>query len=155
MVLEANISPNLAQALEKISQWAGDGNKADFPSGPPATELVEAFDRAMSGVDAGTGTMEAVNQAGVENQFPITAPEYVPDAGVTGRIEPEGMSQKKLISELSRLLEKVSAPGGQFTMNELYRVQFLVGMIGVNVKSGINTSQQVSGAVENMLRQDG
>ena len=162
MILETNASPGVSRVMEQISQWAGDGVRADVPSGPPATQLVETFERAMSGIDASAGAVEAVSQSGVENVYSQTVPQHSPVAGVSGS-QPDIVVREKRLQELSGLLEKISRQGDNLSIGdllaiqtgELHRVQHLLGMISVNLKSGFTTSQEITSTVENMLKQDG
>ncbi|WP_300717868.1 hypothetical protein [uncultured Desulfovibrio sp.] len=65
------------------------------------------------------------------------------------------MSRQDVVEELGRLLESVSGPGAVITPLELLRVQQLAGMLNMQAKAGIQTSQQTTQGMENLLRQSG
>lgn len=57
------------------------------------------------------------------------------------------------LREVGQLLERVA--GGQATPAELYRLQYMVGMLRVQASSGVQVSQQGSQGMEALLRQQG
>lgn len=67
----------------------------------------------------------------------------------------EGLSRQDILDELGRLLERISGQGALVGPQELLRVQQLVGMLNVQAKVGIQTSQQATQGLESLLRQSG
>ena len=59
------------------------------------------------------------------------------------------------LEELGRLLERVSGQGTPISPQELLHVQQLVGMLNVQAKVGVQTSQQTTQGLEGLLRQSG
>lgn len=57
------------------------------------------------------------------------------------------------LREVAQLLDRVT--GGQATPAELYRLQYMVGMLRVQASSGVQVSQQGSQGMEALLRQQG
>lgn len=67
----------------------------------------------------------------------------------------EGISRQDVLEELGQLLECVSAQGAAISPQELLHVQQLVGMLNVQAKVGVQTSQQTTQGLEGLLRQSG
>lgn len=67
----------------------------------------------------------------------------------------EGISRQDALEELGRLLERVSGQGALVSPQELLHVQQLVGMLNVQAKVGVQTSQQTTQGLESLLRQSG
>ena len=67
----------------------------------------------------------------------------------------EGISRQDALEELGRLLERVSGQGTPISPQELLHVQQLVGMLNVQAKVGVQTSQQTTQGLEGLLRQSG
>ena len=57
------------------------------------------------------------------------------------------------VQEVARLLERVT--GGNLSAVELYRLQYLVGMLQVQASSGSKVSQQAGQGIESLLKQQG
>lgn len=188
----------LLEALEKLSQWAGEPSGGG-PSGAPSRELVRAFEEALSTAPAegpaaaagggattaspatallpgpaesmpcppvagtgGEGSLSAVEQNGsffsVE-QSAAAGGADVP-AGQEVRepqavFQSEGISRQDVLEELGQLLDRVSGQGAAISPQELLHVQQLVGMLNVQAKVGVQTSQQTTQGLEGLLRQSG
>lgn len=187
----------LLEALEKLSQWAGEPSGGG-PSGAPSRELVRAFEEALSTAPvegtaaaagegstaassaapllpgpaesmpcppvAGTGAEGslAVEQSG--NPFVVEQPAAAGGADVPAGQEvtepqavfqSEGISRQDVLEELGQLLERVSGQGAAISPQELLHVQQLVGMLNVQAKVGVQTSQQTTQGLEGLLRQSG
>ena len=180
----------LLEALEKLSQWAGEPSGGG-PSGAPSRELVRAFEEALStappegpAAAAGEGGPTAssaaallpgpaVDGAGAEgslaveqsgNPLAVEQPAAAGGADVPAGQEvtepqavfqSEGISRQDVLEELGQLLERVSAQGAAISPQELLHVQQLVGMLNVQAKVGVQTSQQTTQGLEGLLRQSG
>lgn len=187
----------LLEALEKLSQWAGEPSGGG-PSGAPSRELVRAFEEALStappegpAAAAGEGGPTAssaaallpgpaevmpcppVDGAGAEgslaveqsgNPLVVEQPAAAGGADVPAGQEvtepqavfqSEGISRQDVLEELGQLLERVSAQGAAISPQELLHVQQLVGMLNVQAKVGVQTSQQTTQGLEGLLRQSG
>lgn len=188
----------LLEALEKLSQWAGEPS-GERPSGTPSRELVRAFEEALStapaecpaaaAAEGGTAAPTATTLlpgpaesmpcpplagAGAETSLPpveqagnglaVERPAAAGGADVpAGQVvtEPqavfqsEGISRQDALEELGRLLERVSGQGAPISPQELLHVQQLVGMLNVQAKVGVQTSQQTTQGLEGLLRQSG
>ena len=181
----------LLEALEKLSQWAGEPSGGG-PSGAPSRELVRAFEEALStappegpAAAAGEGGPTAssaaallpgpaeampcppVDGAGAEGSLAVEqsgnplAVEQPAAAGGQEVTEPqavfqsEGISRQDVLEELGQLLERVSVQGAAISPQELLHVQQLVGMLNVQAKVGVQTSQQTTQGLEGLLRQSG
>ena len=57
--------------------------------------------------------------------------------------------------ELFRRLEQYAQPDSVVTPQDLFRIQYLVGILKVQVHVGLKTSQQSTQGMENLLRQSG
>ena len=187
----------LLEALEKLSQWAGEPSGGG-PSGAPSRELVRAFEEALStappegpAAAAGEGAPTAssaaallpgpaeampcppVDGAGAEgslaveqsgNTLAVEQPGAARGADAPAGQEvtepqavfqSEGISRQDVLEELGQLLERVSAQGAAISPQELLHVQQLVGMLNVQAKVGVQTSQQTTQGLEGLLRQSG
>lgn len=188
----------LLEALEKLSQWAGEPSGGG-PSGAPSRELVRAFEEALSTAPAegpaaaagegGTaapattallpgpaesmscppvagagaeGSLPAVEQSG--SVFAVAQPAPAAGADVPAGqavaepqavFQSEGLSRQDVLEELGRLLDRVSGQGASISPQELLHVQQLVGMLNVQAKVGVQTSQQTTQGLEGLLRQSG
>ncbi len=60
---------------------------------------------------------------------------------------------EELVQELSSLFEKISQPGASLSHMELYRAQYIMGMLKVQSQAGMKVSQNVSQGLESMLKQ--
>lgn len=178
----------LLEALEKLSQWAGEPSGGG-PSGAPSRELVRAFEEALStappegpAAAAGEGGPTAssaaallpgpaeampcppVTGAGAEGSLVVEQPAAAGGADVPAGQEvtepqavfqSEGISRQDVLEELGQLLERVSGQGAAISPQELLHVQQLVGMLNVQAKVGVQTSQQTTQGLEGLLRQSG
>lgn len=172
----------LLEALEKLSQWAGEPSGGG-PSGAPSRELVRAFEEALStappegpAAAAGEGGPTAssaaallpgpaeampcppVDGAGVEQPAAAGGADVPAGQEVTepqAVFQSEGISRQDVLEELGQLLERVSAQGAAISPQELLHVQQLVGMLNVQAKVGVQTSQQTTQGLEGLLRQSG
>ena len=170
----------LLEALEKLAQWAGEPSGGG-PSGAPSRELVRAFEEALSlppadasaaaaggtgGAPAATallpGPAESMPCPSVAGTGAEGSPSPVEQAGKGfAVVEPqavfqsEGISRQDALEELGRLLERVSGQGALVSPQELLHVQQLVGMLNVQAKVGVQTSQQTTQGLESLLRQSG
>ncbi len=180
----------LLEALEKLSQWAGEPSGGG-PSGAPSRELVRAFEEALSTAPAegpaaapattallpgpaesmscppvagagAEGSLPAVEQSG--SVFAVAQPAPAAGADVPAGqavaepqavFQSEGLSRQDVLEELGRLLDRVSGQGASISPQELLHVQQLVGMLNVQAKVGVQTSQQTTQGLEGLLRQSG
>ena len=160
----------LLEALEKLSQWAGEPSGGG-PSGAPSRELVRAFEEALStappegpAAAAGEGGPTASSAAALLPGPAAAMPAAAGGADVpVGQevtepqavFQSEGISRQDVLEELGQLLERVSAQGAAISPQELLHVQQLVGMLNVQAKVGVQTSQQTTQGLEGLLRQSG
>ncbi len=94
----------------------------------------------------------SVTEAGESLQ--ATAVEKAPPAAqAPSRVE--APHQTDMLNELARLLEQTSQTHAVIGPQELFRVQYLVGMLNAQAKAGIQTSQQTTQGMESLLRQSG
>lgn len=133
---------------------------------PAATALLPGPAESMSCPSvAGTGaegSPSPVEQAG--KGFAVERPAAAGGADVPAGQEvkepqavfqSEGISRQDALEELGRLLERVSGQGALVSPQELLHVQQLVGMLNVQAKVGVQTSQQTTQGLESLLRQSG
>ena len=117
-----------------------------------------------------TENIERAFAWGVAQVKAVLAPyETLFDAAIHEKTGPEAMIcvraeakavKKRLCAledgeELGRLLERVSGQGALVSPQELLHVQQLVGMLNVQAKVGVQTSQQTTQGLESLLRQSG
>ena len=188
----------LLEALEKLGDWAGGAATGGGPSGPPAQEVVRAFEEALDAASVQTGateqgalasappdSLERAVLPGPAEQVPsVQSVEALPESGAqpaaqgmevvavdgpTGPVssaivsEPASleqtggrpMAQEDPAQELFRRLENTARPGSVLTPQELFRIQYLVGILKVQVQAGVSSSQQSTQGMESLLRQSG
>ncbi len=94
----------------------------------------------------GTGGMQRIGEKEVSPAA---------DVSVEGKKLPEFSDSggNDNIQELARLLEEVTR--GNTSAMELYRLQYLVGMLQVQASSGMKVSQQAEQGIESLLKQQG
>ncbi|ADP88357.1 hypothetical protein [Nitratidesulfovibrio vulgaris] len=78
-------------------------------------------------------------------EVPGTGHESGAGRGASGADDP--------LRELARLVERVAT--GQPTPTELYRLQYMVGMLRLQASSGTQVSQQATQGLESLLKQQG
>ncbi|WP_164562297.1 hypothetical protein [Nitratidesulfovibrio vulgaris] len=145
-----------------------------MPDGTGATGKTGATDK--------TGTTyhvdDAARRAGVQEMGPGETSPASPDAapssqGADRPHAPDGVRTSPEVSgtgnesgagrgasgaedplrELARLVERVAT--GQPTPTELYRLQYMVGMLRLQASSGTQVSQQATQGLESLLKQQG
>ncbi len=79
------------------------------------------------------------------SEVPGTGHESGAGRGTSGAEDP--------LRELARLVERVAT--GQPTPTELYRLQYMVGMLRLQASSGTQVSQQATQGLESLLKQQG
>ncbi len=62
-------------------------------------------------------------------------------------------SSKELIQELETILQKISEPGNMLGQLELYRAQYIMGMLKMQAHTGMKVSQSTSQGLESLLKQ--
>lgn len=109
-------------------------------------------------------SLRASRGAGAEGSLAVEQPAAAGGADVpVGQevtepqavFQSEGISRQDVLEELGQLLERVSAQGAAISPQELLHVQQLVGMLNVQAKVGVQTSQQTTQGLEGLLRQSG
>lgn len=172
----------LLEALEKLNVSKGAELRSSGPQGQPPAELVRAFEDALNApadrnasetaarnasgpvqpADGSSGRAAGVPEEAVGRPQEVPAPEWrTADVERVGFRRVEGaetaqsveMRPDDSIRELARLLERVG--GGNASVAELYRLQYLVGMLRVQATGGSQLSQQVNQGFESLLKQQG
>lgn len=155
----------LAEALEKLSEWAGSGVGGDGPSGPPSDEVVRVFEQALNGapdtaampVTDGNPSVAAPAAPGPAEAVPSIDADRVDFSDVDRPVTGNSVSfpDEQPAVELARLLDTFSRPGATLGPEVLFRAQYLTGMLKVQTQAGLKTSQGVSEGMESVLRQQG
>ncbi len=171
----------LLEALEKLNVSKGAELRSAGPQGQPPAELVRAFEDALNAPadrNASTAVIdpsgpvepetvssgqamefpsEAVNrtQEVASQEWRTESVERVGFRRVEGpeTAQPVEMNPDDSMRELARLIERVG--GGNASSAELYRLQYLVGMLRVQATGGSQLSQQVNQGFESLLKQQG
>ncbi|MBZ2170599.1 hypothetical protein [Nitratidesulfovibrio sp. SRB-5] len=104
------------------------------------------------GLRDGAGQVERAGRAEQAGQI-----EQAERAGTSGPEAARGADAPATpdgqLREVAQLLDRVAS--GQATPTELYRLQYMVGMLRVQASSGVQVSQQGSQGMEALLRQQG
>lgn len=131
---------------ERLEMRPGTAAGAESAFSPEAAR-VEPFEgtRGMRRVGPKAVSVDSGSGMAVEGK---KLPEFSgPDDGVRrGGIRDD-------VQEVARLLERVT--GGNLSAVELYRLQYLVGMLQVQASSGSKVSQQAGQGIESLLKQQG
>ena len=131
---------------ERLETRPGTAAGAESAFSPEAAR-VEPFEgtRGMRRVGPKAASVASGSDMAVEGK---KLPEFSgPDDGVRrGGIRDD-------VQEVARLLERVT--GGNLSAVELYRLQYLVGMLQVQASSGSKVSQQAGQGIESLLKQQG
>ena len=171
----------LLEALEKLNVSKGAELRSSGPQGQPPAELVRAFEDALNApadrnaseaarnasgpvqpADGSSGRAAGVPEEAVGRPQEAPAPEWrTADVERVGFRRVEGaetaqsveMRPDDSIRELARLLERVGRETA--SVAELYRLQYLVGMLRVQATGGSQLSQQVNQGFESLLKQQG
>jgi len=170
------------EALEKLSQWAGDGAAGHTPSGTPSLEAVQSFEEALAapvedvaqiseGVSLHSGAAglpDTVTLPGpAEDVPPLLPPENTLQSVQTvsgdralhpsedvAAVQPE-QKEGELVRELGHLLQEITQPSIALGPETLFRAQYLMGILKAQGEAGVKASQQVSQGMESILRQQG
>ena len=111
----------------------------------------------------------AAQSAAPEGSYKAVTADFFSDTGSAGAASDttaaqpsaagpaEGSSamQDDPARELLQRLEACAQSGSSITPQELFRIQYLMGVLKVQVQAGLKTSQQSTQGLENMLRQSG
>jgi len=174
----------LLEALEHLGTSQGADLRSLGPGGTPSADLVRAFEDALNGFGGeapGAGGQPASGQqsevSAQDNVNPDFTLEKMPDGTLRvpaandtvpsetvqnraaemeeARADTRGASapQQADFQELAELLEKITS--GQMNPTELYRLQYLVGMLKVHAGAGTRLSEQTSQNLESVLKQQG
>lgn len=100
-----------------------------------------------------SGNTLAVEQPAAAGGADVPAGQEVTEPQAV--FQSEGISRQDVLEELGQLLERVSAQGAAISPQELLHVQQLVGILNVQAKVGVQTSQQTTQGLEGLLRQSG
>ena len=143
---------------------AADAAGAELPPGP--AESVPSFDDKGTQAVEGQTSVPDAPLAGRVGLHPEQRPGAVSSAESVGAdtrsqgpaeagFRMEFREGENPVQELGRLLEDFSRPGAVVGPEELFRVQYLVGMLKVQAQAGQQTSQSASQGMESLLRQQG
>lgn len=142
------------------------------PGGSPDPELVRTFERAMArgpeGVAGQSGEahharpdlqqQESVSRThdfmhtDQDTWKSVEAPSATsaPDVGQKQKIQP---SEHGTIHELHHILERMNT--GHLQPDDLFRMQYLIGILKVQTEGGLNASQKTAQGFETLLKQQG
>ncbi len=142
------------------------------PTGEPPQDLVREFERAMEAQPSVTESQRMPSETVAAENVPFNvSPDLL---SVSERVtDPSRIAEnnsfdwrgsqreetrfgpffREQVTELSQLLEK--AGGGQISPVELYRIQYLVGMLKVEATGAVKVSQQTGQGFESLLKQQG
>lgn len=150
----------------ELSETPGAADTAGAELAPGPAESVPSFDdMGTQAVERKTPVPDAPVAESVE-LHPEQRPEAVSSAESVGAdtrssgpaeagFRMEFREGENPVQELGRLLEDFSRPGAVVGPEELFRVQYLVGMLKVQAQAGQQTSQSASQGMESLLRQQG
>lgn len=64
-------------------------------------------------------------------------------------------NQEDLLREMGEILQNITKPGASILPAELFRLQYLTGMLKVGSQTGLKASQQATQGMESVLKQNG
>jgi hypothetical protein len=154
-----DLSSKLLQLLEKSGISDGAELRSEGPSGPPDQELVRAFEEALAGgrdahphavgprpgEETGTGMSDALRTDAVGT------PQQIPRQDVRSheadfRHHPDSLQE---LESLTRIAD------GELRPEELFRIQYLVGMLKIQTESSMQITQKTAQGFESLLKQQG
>lgn len=154
--------PGPAERMPPLDQ-AGRAEQAerDHPGRLIRMEQIDRTDetgRAEEAVEsssdvAGPHEVRAPDESPALNRQTGQAGHIGPTGGVATEGNPAGPDDA--LKELGQLLEQAAQPGAALNPMDVYRMQYLVGMLKVQAQTGQKASQSVTQGMESVLRQSG
>ena len=118
-------------------------------------DAVAATPDAASSVSAPDGADRAAPQQRVDAVRAPEAADTRSAAAAPDHVKVRASRPENPAHELAQLLEQFSGQGTVIGPQDLFRAQYLVGMLKVQVHAGFKVSQSTSQGMENVLRQQG
>lgn len=173
----------LLAALEKSNSTDGANlRSSQGPGGTPDPELVRAFESALaqgpeevmgSGLETGNIQQVANPHESSPGQMPqalsgpdsqgmdtmhlgLENPELkVPHQATitTHQSQDVQFPEQGTLQELQHIIDKIST--GQLNAEDLFRMQYLIGMLKVQTESGLQVSQKTAQGFDSLLKQQG
>lgn len=152
-------SPDVVRAFEEALKdgpsetQAAESARTDVP-GPaqampsPAETEVPATTAVAPVSEADAARMEVAPP----DEARLAEAQAVPRSDAPPRMEAE-RPEGEALREVVRLMERVGSGGA--SMTDLYRLQYMVGMLRVQASGGSHLSQQVNQGFESLLKQQG
>ena len=168
-------SAELVQEFESALSGQPDGSQgmtADVQSGAQNGESFSGTPENLPGPAESMPTLSVedgghvsaeyadVRFSGVDSMQTAQPSDITPpqSAGASAQVDgsssatsPEGDQMRELVD----LLGEISQPGAVISPDMLYRTQYLMGMLKMQMQAGMKTSQNASQGMENILRQQG
>lgn len=129
-------------------EFTASGEPATVPTSSgeqPSTVSARASSPDAAPSSQGADRPHAPDGVRTSSEVPGTGHESGAGRGTSGAEDP--------LRELARLVERVAT--GQPTPTELYRLQYMVGMLRLQASSGTQVSQQATQGLESLLKQQG
>lgn len=129
-------------------EFTASGEPATVPTSSgeqPSTVSARASSPDAAPSPQGADRPHAPDGVRTSSEVPGTGNESGAGHGTSGAEDP--------LRELARLVERVAT--GQPTPTELYRLQYMVGMLRLQASSGTQVSQQATQGLESLLKQQG
>ena len=180
----SSLASRLLSALEKTGTSSGAELRSDFgPSGQPDPELVRAFERALeqpaeSGHNHLTASELARTGGNVQpkakpqglyaqesSRFleisatrapeaaPLASPHLLDPEETRAPTSTPRVSPVANKTELEEMLQRMNTE--TLRPEDLFRAQYLVGMLKVHAQSGMQTSQKMAEGFDTLLKQKG
>lgn len=105
-------SARLVEALEKLAEWAGSGPGGNGPSGPPAADVVRAFEEALAGPSEGAAFPAADAAAPPDAAERAEVPTLPGPAAWVPSLEEGGVRLAEAGVAAPELPDGVTAPAG-------------------------------------------
>ncbi len=146
---------NNSQGNEQSAQYAMNENEQNTFSKVEFDQRADyAKDLKSQGIDSESGRVYDVDQSSESQSLDGRASfrQDVERAQENFQAnKPE--SREELLKELITLAESFTAEGGQITAVDLFRTQYILGMLGTQSKTGMKVSQTISTGLETLLKQ--
>lgn len=175
------LASKLLAALEKSGISSGAELRSTLgPSGPPAQDLIRAFEDALNkgpeaitgdaagmtephevrGVDqipSGNLSADNVSMDGTAQEMPAPTTIEKPATSLTDNDHvPTGQDRQpgsEPLRELENIMNRIDS--GQLRAEDLFRMQYLIGMLKVQTESGMQASRKTAQGFDNLLKQQG
>ncbi len=144
-----------SQANDQQSQYAMNENEQNAYSKVQFEhDQNYSQNQKTQGIDSETGKVYDVSQSSESQSLDARASFRKDISEAQNNFEANNPArQEDLLKELTTIAENFSQHGAQITQVELFRIQYILGILNSQSQTGMKVSQTVSQGLENLLKQ--